>query len=89
MYAALTAGPGASNNVAVYVDGIYHPFQATLFMDTEGVASIDVLKGPQGTLFGRNATGGAVLITTPEPTTTPQGKFAAQYGRFNDRMAYG
>jgi iron complex outermembrane receptor protein len=84
-----TAGPGSSNNVATYIDGIYHPFLATLFLDTEGVASIDVLKGPQGTLFGRNATGGAILITTPEPTATPQGRVAAQYGRFNDAMIYG
>ncbi len=45
--------------------------------------SIQVLKGPQGTLFGRNSTGGAVLIATGQPTNEIGGKFSLSYGNFN------
>jgi iron complex outermembrane receptor protein len=45
--------------------------------------SIQVLKGPQGTLFGRNSTGGAVLVATSQPTNEIGGKFSVSYGNFN------
>ena len=45
--------------------------------------SIQVLKGPQGTLFGRNSTGGAVLIATAQPTNEIGGKFSISYGNYN------
>lgn len=64
-------GIAASNSVATYVDGVYIPnaIQAAQpFSDTERV---EVLKGPQATLYGRNATGGAINIITKEPTLTP------------------
>lgn len=54
---------------------------STVFYD---VQSVQVLKGPQGTLFGRNATGGAVLFTTAKPTSELSGYGAVRYGRFND-----
>jgi iron complex outermembrane recepter protein len=49
--------------------------------------SMQVLKGPQGTLFGRNATGGAILITTKQPGSKPTGNFRLSYGRFNEVKA--
>jgi iron complex outermembrane recepter protein len=54
---------------------------ATSFFDLE---SIQVLKGPQGTLFGRNATGGAVLYGTAKPTTKTGGYLKAGYGNYNN-----
>ena len=59
------------NSVAIYVDGVYMPSDVALATDFGPGARVDVLKGPQGTLFGRNATGGAILITTPEPSFDP------------------
>jgi iron complex outermembrane receptor protein len=51
--------------------------------------SIQVLKGPQGTLFGRNATGGAVLFTTTKPTNTLGGYLVGRLGNYNDRQFEG
>jgi len=61
--AYLTADP----SVATYVDGIYFPFAQGLVQDFGAVERIEVLKGPQGTLFGRNATGGAISVVTEAP----------------------
>lgn len=59
---------------------------ATAFFDLE---SIQVLKGPQGTLFGRNATGGAVLYSTAKPTSRFEGYAKAGYGNYNNRELEG
>lgn len=83
------SGAGGENNVATYIDGFYMPFQGTLLMGLDNLTQIDVLKGPQGTLFGRNATGGAVLIQTQDPTPTPRGQVMYQFGSFNDQRFAG
>ena len=76
---------GADANVAVYVDGVYRPSQTGNAFSLVDVERIDVLKGPQGTLFGRNATGGAILVTTQRPSLTGvEGQFSASYGRFDE-----
>jgi iron complex outermembrane receptor protein len=77
-------GPGADNNVAVYVDGVYQAAQSSLIMEFNNVERIEVLKGPQGTLFGRNATGGAITIRTLVPSFDPEARLALSYGRFDD-----
>lgn len=51
--------------------------------------NVQVLKGPQGTLFGRNSTGGAVLYEPTRPKSELGGYITAQYGRFNDRQIEG
>lgn len=66
-----TAGAGATSNIAVYVDGFYVPDQYDTDMQLLNLKSVQVLKGPQGTLFGRNATGGAILLETLDPTFEP------------------
>src|SRR5882757_2253137 len=60
-------GPGVENPVALYVDGVYYPSQLEAPTDLIDVSQISVLKGPQGTLFGRNATGGVIQMSTRDP----------------------
>lgn len=69
---------GSENPNALYVDGIYMSTQAVLSNDIPDVDRIEVLKGPQGTLFGRNATGGAIQLFTRDPSFTTQGSFTAE-----------
>ncbi|WCP16010.1 Pesticin receptor (plasmid) [Sphingobium sp. AntQ-1] len=78
------AGAGLNASVATYVDGFYRPSQLSNNFDIADVESIQVLKGPQGTLFGKNATGGAILVTTLEPTFIPSLDVKLSYGRFNE-----
>ncbi|MET0364790.1 MAG: TonB-dependent receptor, partial [Sphingobium sp.] len=87
--AVTSSGSGA--NVGIYVDGFYSVNPLAADFQLMNVQSIQVLKGPQGTLFGRNTTGGAILITTAEPSTTPAAQVKASYGRFNTQryQAYG
>lgn len=54
--------------VGVYINDIYIPRQDAQLLDTVDTRSIQVLRGPQGTLFGKNTTGGAILVTTREPS---------------------
>ncbi|RVT93241.1 TonB-dependent receptor [Sphingomonas crocodyli] len=75
---------GAESPVALYVDGVYIASQNFAVFDLLNIDSIQVLKGPQGTLFGRNATGGAILVNTKKPSDTFTGKIMASYGRFDE-----
>jgi len=74
---------GAGSNVALYADGFYSPNPLMADSDLLNVESVQVLKGPQGTLFGRNATGGAILVTTSEPSSTAGAALEASYGSYN------
>ena len=74
---------GISSNVATYLDGVYQPDQLFGNFEFIDVDSVQVLKGPQGTLFGRNATGGAILVSTRSPSFTPELDVRASYGSFN------
>src|SRR3546814_19488215 len=58
------------------------PDQRDGFRDLSDVEQITVLKGPQGTLFGRNATAGVILITTKAPSFTTSGSISASYGSY-------
>ena len=84
-------GNNSSNttpSVLTFVDGVYYPFgQAT---DLENIERIEVLKGPQGTLFGRNATGGVIQIITKPPSETPGARVELGYGNYQaiDASAY-
>lgn len=75
---------GGGGNVGIYVDGFYSPNPLATNMELMNVQSIQVLKGPQGTLFGRNTTGGAILIQSVEPSTEAGGEVRLSYGRFNE-----
>jgi iron complex outermembrane recepter protein len=63
--------PGIENSVALYVDGVYIGATSPALLSLNDVEQVEVLKGPQGTLFGRNTTGGLIQITTQNPSSTP------------------
>jgi len=76
--------------VAIYEDGVYQQSLSNAAFELADVQQIEVLKGPQGTLFGRNATGGAILIQTLQPSLTDVvGQTSVSYGNFNDLIASG
>lgn len=75
---------GDSSNVALYLDGVYQASQPAQLMDLPDVEQVQVLKGPQGTLYGQNAQGGAIIITTRAPAFSPEGQLSASYGNYGD-----
>lgn len=74
---------GNESSVAVYVDGVYFSRLASGFFDLRNVDRVEVLKGPQGTLFGRNSTGGVINILTRDPSFETRLSGSVGYGRFN------
>ena len=81
---------GTDANVAMYIDDIYVPSMQAATLDLSDISRIEVVKGPQGTLFGRNATGGAIRIFTRDPRlTSAGGEISASYGNFDDRVVNG
>ena len=60
--------------VGVFVDGVYVGINSGVVFDLFDLESVEILRGPQGILFGRNTTGGAVLVNTGNPTDEFQGK---------------
>ena len=75
-------GPGIENPSAVYIDGVYIASTAGALFNLANIDRVEVLKGPQGTLFGRNATGGLVQIITPDPVFETQGMARLSYGNY-------
>lgn len=75
--------PGSPSNVALYLDGFYSAALASSNFQLMNIDNIQVLKGPQGTLFGRNTTAGAVLINTAKPSTETRVIAEASYGSYN------
>jgi iron complex outermembrane recepter protein len=74
---------GCGSNAGIYIDGFLSPHTMSLDSQLFNVESIQVLKGPQGTLFGRNTVAGAVQINTSAPSTTTQGFLESSYGSFD------
>jgi iron complex outermembrane receptor protein len=78
-----TATPGNEAAIATYVDEVYHPAAGGSNYVFNNIDRIEVLKGPQGTLFGRNAAGGVLSVTTKDPTHTPYFRAELGYGSYN------
>lgn len=74
---------GAEEAVGVYLDGVYLPRSDTAFFTLADVERIEVLRGPQGTLYGRNTTAGAVNIITRDPSAAPSGSLDVSLGNFD------
>lgn len=75
--------PGSSSSVPIYVDGVLQITPQQSNFGLYGVERVEVLKGPQGTLFGRNASGGVISITTREPDSTPTADIGVGFGNFS------
>lgn len=76
-------GPGIENPVAVYVDGVYYGASFGILQNFFDTDQVTVLKGPQGTLFGRNATGGLIQMATLGPSFEWTGKAEVGYGNYD------
>lgn len=73
---------GIDPGVGFYVDGVYYARPAATTLDFIDVERIEVLRGPQGTLFGKNTTAGAFNITTKKASFTSSGNFELSYGNY-------
>ena len=71
---------GIDTGVGFYVDGVFYARPAATTLDFIDVTQLEVLRGPQGTLFGKNTTAGAIVVTTRRPSFTPEGTFELGYG---------
>ena len=71
---------GIEQGVGLYVDGVYFARPASAVMDFIDVERIEVLRGPQGTLYGKNTTSGAINVTTKAPQFTPSTEVELSYG---------
>ncbi|MCH2189747.1 MAG: TonB-dependent receptor [Gammaproteobacteria bacterium] len=69
--------PSIDPTVGTFIDGVYMGTNAGVVFDVFDLESIEVLRGPQGTLFGRNVTGGAVLLKSKAPSEEFEGKIKA------------
>lgn len=77
------ADPTAEPSVATYVDGVYISSPQSGIFSFNNIRRIEILKGPQGTLFGRNATGGVIQVITRDPSQDPSMEISAGYGNYD------
>ena len=75
--------PTSSSGVGLYADGVYIGSPLAQFAAFYDLDRVEVLRGPQGTLYGRNTTGGAINVIAKKPTFTPEGYASVEYGSFD------
>jgi iron complex outermembrane receptor protein len=78
-------GPNIDSGVGIYIDDVYLGRPDGGLLDINDISSVQVLRGPQGTLFGKNTTGGALVFTTNRPGEEFEGSIEARLGNY-DRM---
>ena len=84
------SAPTSNPGVAFYIDGQLIPHEQFIGQSFFDLGSIEVLRGPQGTLTGQNSTGGAIYVRTPEPSFTEfSGFLDATYGNYNQIKGVG
>ena len=71
---------GIEPGVGLYIDGVFYARPAAATLDFLDVEQVEVLRGPQGTLFGKNTTAGAINVTTRKPSFTPASEVELNYG---------
>jgi len=81
-------GVGTGNSVSTYVDGVYVPNSIASAQNFTDIERVEILKGPQATLYGRNATGGAISVVTREPQFTFSGSGDVSYGNYNTVISH-
>lgn len=75
-----TYDPGSDPSVGVFIDGVYLGRFGGMDMDLNDLERMEVLKGPQGTLYGRNTIGGAISVVTKDPTEEFEGSVSVEAG---------
>jgi len=78
---------GFEQGVGIYVDDVYNSRVAAAVFDFLDIKQVEVLRGPQGTLYGKNTTAGAINITSNQPTFDFEGKAEATFGNLQYRQA--
>jgi len=79
---SLDGSAGAENSVSTYIDGVYISAPYGDIFAFNNIERVEVLMGPQGTLFGRNATGGVVQVISKDPTADANAYGTLSYGNF-------
>ena len=74
---------GQESSVALYVDGFYYAMMPSANFSLNNIERIEVLRGPQGTLFGRNATGGLIQVVTKDPSHEPSARVGLSYDDYD------
>jgi len=87
--AGYNASPGVAEGASLLIDDVVTTGIADVVPDFFDLDRVEVLKGPQGTLFGRNSTGGDIAIYTQKPSFTPEAEIQASYGSHNLMEAKG
>ena len=80
---------GIEQGVGIYVDQVYYARSAATTFDFLDVDQIEILRGPQGTLYGKNTTAGAINITSRAPSFTPEGRVEVSVGNLGFVQAKG
>jgi len=81
--------PGTEPDVGVFLDGVFIPVAGPIYSEVTDISTVEVLRGPQGTLYGRNTPVGAVNITTRAPTQATEGMIDLQFGNHGQARASG
>ena len=81
--------PGIEPSVGVFVDGVYRSRTAAQIGDLPDVQRVEVLRGPQSTLFGKNASAGVISMVTREPSFDFKGNVEASYGNYDAKVLKG
>ncbi|MBU3005474.1 TonB-dependent receptor [Paraglaciecola arctica] len=84
-----TNNTGIEPSVGVFIDGVYRSRAAALIGDLPKLQQIEVLSGPQSTLFGKNASAGVISVRTGGPSYDMEGKVEASIGNYNQQLVRG
>lgn len=79
--------PGLESSVGIVVDGVYRPRNSSALDDQLDLDHVEVIKGPQGTLYGKNTTAGLISAYSKAPSFIPAGEVAAGVGNFGESAA--
>ncbi|MCC7267164.1 MAG: TonB-dependent receptor [Caulobacteraceae bacterium] len=81
--------PGIEGSVGIFIDGVYIVAAGPIQTNLQDISTLEILRGPQGTLYGRNTPVGAINITTRAPTQDPEAMVTVRLGNYDDKGVSG